>query len=113
MIELRATSYSVTTSAFIINAAPLCICNDSITELHNCEKFKLVLCKEFPVMDTVVPVYINLDNINYPVQDVIGNSLMSDRVHSHCVYCTVFGTNPAHFKLLTCTGRSQATNISL
>lgn len=113
MVELHATGYTTTASAFIIAATPTCICHDPVDTLYNGELFKLVTCITVPAMTSILPVYITVNGVNYPVQDIIGNNLMSDKIHSRRRYRLVFGTNPAHFKLTTCVGTSQATGESI
>ena len=112
---LKSTSYTVGNS-FNIN-----ITNESITDLENCERFVLILTQNLPAMTTIVPVYLVINGQNYPVQDLIGNNLMSDQLkyfpqsRNCCVQQGVariiFGSNPNHFKVLQCLPQSSAVGF--
>lgn len=104
---LKASSYTVNTSSFVINTG------STLATLCNGEEFKLITCATFPAVTTVVPVYININGTNYPVQDTLGNNLMSDQIRCRRQYCLIFGTNPAHFKLRSCAKCSQAVASSV
>lgn len=116
---IRATSYTVGTS-FVINT------DFSISSLENGQRFVLTLPVDLPAMTTIVPVFlaINLNGtaINIPVQDIIGNNLMSDQLRflhqiGNCdcsrrgVVRIVYGSNPGHFKILQCLPESSAVEF--
>lgn len=113
---IRATSYTVGNS-FNINT------NFSVNNLDNGRRFILTLPIDLPAMTTIVPVYlvITVDgtSTNIPMQDVIGNNLMSDQLRffarrGNCdcnrqgVARIIFGSNPSHFKVLQCLPQSAA-----
>lgn len=109
MRELRATSYTVTASAFTIIASPACTCRESLTQLRNGELFRLITCLAFPAVTTLVPVYISINGTSYPVLDEYGNTLMSDQIRCRRAYRLVFGTKDNHFMIRQCLEPSQAT----
>lgn len=109
MIELRASSYTVGSTGFTINAIQTCPCKGTITTLHNGEQFKLITCLSFPAVTTLVPVYIALNGVSYPVLDEFGNTLMSDQIRCRRCYRLTFGTNSKHFIVGQCLCPSQAT----
>ena len=108
MKELRATAYSVG-ATFTIVATPSCTCRGSLNTLCNGECFRLITCLPFPAVTTLVPVYIQINGVNYPVMDEFGNTLMSDQIRCRRAYRIVFGTNPEHFIVKQCLKPSQAT----
>lgn len=89
-------------------------------DLRNCKRYLLVLDEQLPAMTTIVPVYLQVNGSYYPVQDILGNNLMSDQLKSfpnvangcgcNCakVARIVFGSNPEHFKVLICLPQSSA-----
>ena len=115
---IRATSYTIGNS-FNINT------NFSIRDLDNGMRFLLVLPIDFPAMTTIVPVYvvINVNGVatNIPIQDIIGNNLMSDQLRflpqrRNCCRCEkivriIYGSNPSHFKVLQCLPESSAVEF--
>lgn len=90
------------------------------TDLENGKRYILVLNQNLPAMSTVVPVYLQVNGTYYPMQDILGNSLMSDQLRffprniSSCgcrtsgVVRIVFGSNVGHFKVLVCLPASSA-----
>ena len=108
MIELRAGSYTVGSTGFTINAIQSCPCK-SISTLCNGEQFKLITCLSFPAVTNLVPVFITLNGVSYPVLDEFGNTLMSDQIRCRRCYRLVFGTNANHFMVKQCLCPSQAT----
>ena len=88
------------------------------TALSNGERFVLVLPDTIPATTSITTVNITL-NVNgtsttVPIQDIIGNNLMSDQVRFICknqcgnrVVRLVYGLNPAHFKVLQCLPSSM------
>lgn len=109
MRDLKATSYVVDTTSFVIVATPTCPCAGSLEELCNGECFRLITCLAFPAITTLVPVYIQINGTNYPVLDSLGNTLMSDQIRCRRAYRVAFGTMPNHFIVKQCVLPSQAT----
>ena len=112
MIELKAGSYTVGATGFTINTIQTCPCKP-ITSLKNGECFKLITCLSFPAVTNLVPVFIVLNGVSYPVLDEFGNTLMSDQIRCRRCYRLVFGTNPNHFMIKQCLCPSQATPTSI
>jgi hypothetical protein len=113
---IRAVSYNVGSSFNIMT-------DYSINEIDNGEHFILTLPIDLPAMTTIVPVYVSIKingNQTYiPVQDIVGNNLMSDQLRyfpeagsCQCnmrgVARLVYGANPAHFKVLFSLPQSSA-----
>lgn len=113
---IRATSYTVGNS-FNINT------DFSINDLDNKMRFILTLPVDLPAMTTIVPVVVvikvNGVATNIPLQDIIGNKLMSDQLRflprtGNCccnqkgITRIIYGSNPAHFKVLSCLPESSA-----
>lgn len=111
---MRATSYT-TTPTFNINT------DFSVDKLTNRNKYILILPIDLPAMTTILPVYvvINLNGTQtaIPMQDIVGNNLMSDQLRflsknvngeRRGVARLVYGGNPAHFKVLQCLPESSA-----
>lgn len=93
--------------------------NTSFTDadLENGKRYILVLNKDLPAMSTIVPVYLQVNGIYYPMQDILGNSLMSDQLRAFprefgCrgagIARIIFGSNVGHFKVLVCLPASSA-----
>jgi hypothetical protein len=98
----------------------------SINEVDNGERFILTLPVDLPAMTTIVPVYVSI-KINgtqtyIPIQDIMGNNLMSDqlryfpetgscRCNMRGVARLVYGANPAHFKVLFSLPQSSAVEF--
>jgi hypothetical protein len=113
---IRATSYNVSSSFNIIT-------DFSIDCVENGERFLLTLPVDLPAMTTIVPVYvlikINNTQTYIPIQDLVGNNLMSDQLKyfprtGSCNCCSrgvariIYGSNPAHFKILLNLPESSA-----
>lgn len=109
MTELRATQYTVTTTAFTIVATPSCACAGTISRLFNRSWFRLITCLAFPSVPSVVPVFISINGVSYPVLDEIGNTLKSDQIRCRRAYKLVFGTGSSHFMVKQCLPVSQST----
>lgn len=116
---IRATSYTVGNS-FNINT------NFEISSLENGQRFILTLPIDLPAMTTIVPVIlvikVNGVTTNIPMQDIIGNNLMSDQLrffnrqgNCNCnrqgVVRIIWGSNPTHFKVLQCLPASSAVSF--
>lgn len=115
---IRATSYTVG-SSFNINT------DFSIQDLDNGMRFLLTLPVDLPAMTTIVPVIlvITVNGVvtNIPMQDILGNNLMSDQLRflPKCGNCCnrkgvvriIFGSNPSHFKVLQCLPQSGAVEF--
>lgn len=90
------------------------------SDLENGKKYILVLNKDLPAMTTIVPVYLQVNGTYYPMQDILGNNLMSDQLRffprqmNNCgcrsagIARIVFGSNVGHFKVLVCLPTSSA-----
>lgn len=111
---MRATGYT-TSPTFNINT------DFSIDKLINRNKYILLLPIDLPAMTNILPVYVvvNLNGTQtaIPMQDIVGNNLMSDQLRflskniggtRKGVARLVYGGNPAHFKVLQCLPESSA-----
>lgn len=116
---IRATSYTVGNS-FNINT------NFTISDLDNGMRFILTLPVDLPAMTTIVPVIVVISvngvTTNIPLQDIIGNNLMSDQLRflpriGDCscnrkgIVRIIYGSNPSHFKVLSCLPESSAVEF--
>lgn len=116
--NIRATSYTVGNS-FNINT------DFNINDLDNGMRFNLILPVDLPAMTTILPVFliikVNGVDTNIPMQDIIGNDLMSDQLRffpQRNVCCgregivrIIYGSNPSHFKVLNCLPKSSAVEF--
>lgn len=117
---IRATSYTVG-SSFVINTG------FNINEIKNGMRFLLILPIDLPPMTSILPVYLGINVngtvTNIPVQDIIGNNLMSDqlrflsknencRCNNQGIARIIYGSNPAHFKILQCLPASSAVSYN-
>jgi hypothetical protein len=110
---ITPTSYTVG-STFNINTT------FTDTDIENGKRYVLVLNKNLPSMTTIIPVYLEVNGTYYPMQDRLGNNLMSDQLRSFprnvascgCVSSgvarIVYGSNTGHFKVLVCLPTSSA-----
>lgn len=92
---IKANSYTVGNS-FNINTAFV------DTNMSNGKCYKLILCANLPSMATIVPVILVIGGKNYPMQDHLGNNLMSDQLRTRKAYTIALGTNPNHFIMVDC-----------
>ena len=113
MITLKATSYEVSGTELKINVSPICTCKGTITQLCNGEDFKLITCLPFPSVTTLVPVILVLNDVEYPMLTLNGNTLMSDQIRCRQCYRIQFGTYPTHFIVKQCLRPSQAAPTSV
>lgn len=100
---IRVTSAEITEGTLVLTTG---LTNRTI---RNGNRNVICICTDIPTSTTVVPVEIVINDTNIPMQDVLGNTLQSDQIKSRCAFPGVWGTNPLHFKLCSCTNRSQAT----
>ena len=77
--------------------------------IYNGERNVLCIATEIPASATVVPVVVEINGVNIPLQDVLGNTLQSDQIQSRCAFPGIWGTLPLHFKLCSCVRKSQAS----
>lgn len=104
----------ITTAA--VTGGSLVLTPEVNTEKTYCQgqRFAFVICTTLPVSTTISPVVINLNGVNIPLQDKLGNLLQSDQIKARQVYVGVWGTlNGGHIKLCTCTRNSQAAPTTI
>jgi hypothetical protein len=111
--KIVSTSYTVGATLNITT-------NFTDDDIVNGKRYFLVLDETIPPMTTVIPVYLQVNGTFYPMQDILGNNLMSDQLRSfprassgcscNCVRVAriVYGSNPEHFKVLICLPQSSA-----
>lgn len=108
---INATSYTAG-AELTINT------NFSVTSLSNCDRFVLVLPDSIPATTSIttvnITITVNGTSTTIPIQDIVGNNLMSDQVRFICknqcgnrVVRIIYGSNPAHFKVLQCLPSSM------
>ena len=105
---IKVTSVTISGGTMILNTGITgrTICNG--------EKNVVCICAPIPASTTVVPVVLNINGVNIAMQDYLGNVLQSDQIRCRQAYVGVWGTlEPIHFKLCTCTKRSQAAALSV
>lgn len=106
---IRNISYDIKDDNFKINT------RFNIKDIKNGMRFLLILPIELPKIENILPVYIiirvNNEETQIPIQDIIGNNLMSDQLeflpkNENCkendqkIVRMVYGSNPDHFKIL-------------
>ena len=112
MLELRATSYTSSTSELKIVVTAAKACQSNITTIDNNTAARLVTCVDLPTLTTVLPVFITINGNDIPVFSRNGNTLMSDQIASKRSYTLKYGTTPTHFIVTQCLQTSQATAAS-
>lgn len=96
---IKATSYTAGDN-FLINTSY------EISSINNGNRFILALTADLPSITTITPVYvavtINGTSTNIPIQDILGNNLMSDQLKyiPGGIVRLIYGSNPVHFKVL-------------
>ena len=106
---IKVTSAAITGGTLVLST-------DVTTEktYENGERIVFCICTALPASTAIVPVVIEINGVNIPLQDFLGNELQSDQIKSRQMYAGVWGTlTPAHIQLCTCTRRSQATPVSI
>ena len=105
---IKVTSVTISDGTMVLNTGV------TGKTLINGERNVFCICSSIPASTTVVPVYININGTNYAIQDWLGNALQSDQIKCRQAYVGMWGTlSPIHFKLCTCTKRSQAAPSSV
>lgn len=87
---IKSSGYGTTATEFVI-------LTDRMYNLENHMGFKLILCQTIPSVATALPVFIQINGVNYPLIDKFGNTIRVDELKTRCPYLIVFGTDPAHF----------------
>ena len=104
---IKLTAANITTEGLVLNA------NVTSRTVCNGERDAFCICTTLPVTDTVLPVFISIGNTTFPLLDSFGNTLYTDQIKCRTPYIGVWGTGDLHFKLITCTPRSQTTAIKV
>lgn len=104
---IKVTSATNSGGTLVLNS------NSPLTTLCNRKEYMLLICTSIPASTTLGQATLIIGDSKYPLQDCVGNNLMSDQIKCRRCYPMVFSTNPAHFKLCTCTGRSGAEPCSV
>lgn len=101
--------YVIKVTEAAISGSTLTLTSSStLSTLCDRKEYVLLICTNIPASTTVAQAVLAIGGSTYPLQDFVGNNLMSDQIKCRRCYPMVFGTNPAHFKLCTCTCRSGA-----
>ena len=69
--------------------------------------YDLIVCQRKPSVATVSPVLIQVNGVNYPLLDRIGNPVMSDQITCRTRYRMFYGSNTPHFLTINCLRCSQ------
>lgn len=100
---IKLTAANITTDGLVLNA------NITTKTVYNGERDAFCICVNLPTTATVLPVFISIGSTTVPLLDAFGNTLYSDQIKCRTLYVGVWGTNELHFRLFTCTPRSQTT----
>lgn len=65
--------------------------------LKNCKDYLIVLTGDIPVNSGVLPVVVNINGVDVPVVDRIGNNVISSRLHRGQRLIAVYGAGDPHF----------------
>lgn len=87
---IKSSGYGTTATEFVI-------LTDRMYNLENHMGFKLILCQNIPSVAAALPVFIQINGVNYPLIDKFGNTIRVDELKTRYPYLIVFGTDPAHF----------------
>lgn len=87
---IKSSGYGTTETMFVI-------LTDRMYNLENHMGFKLILCQNIPSVAAALPVFIQINGVNYPLIDKFGNTIRVDELKTRYPYLIVFGTDPAHF----------------
>lgn len=88
---------TIFSSGYGTTATEFVILTDKMYNLCNHKGFKLILCQKLPSVATALPVFIQINGVNYPLLDKFGNTFRVDELKTRCPYRIVFGTDPVHF----------------
>lgn len=120
MTNCRCNNRVITPTSYTVGATFNINTSFTDADLENGKKYILVLNQNLPAMTTIVPVYLQVNGTYYPMQDILGNSLMSDQLRffprqtNNCgcrgagIARIIFGSNVGHFKVLVCLPTSSA-----
>ena len=97
----------IRTTGFGTTADNLVILTSGDHILENGRMFNLIVCKRKPSMTTVLPVVVQVNGVNYPLLDRIGNPVMSDQIQCRTQYRIFYGQTNPHFLTTNCLRQSQ------
>lgn len=80
----------------------LAILTSGTHTLTNGCMYDLIVCTKVPSMTTVLPVVIQVNGVNYPLLDRIGNTVMSDQIKCRTRYRMFYGATSPHFLTISC-----------
>lgn len=92
---LKVTSISTTATNLVIGVT------GSVGVTNGC-MYDLIVCTKMPSMTTVLPVVIQVNGVNYPLLDRIGNTVMSDQIKCRTRYRMFYGATSPHFLTISC-----------
>lgn len=97
---IRSTGFGTT-------AENLVILSTGTFGLTNGEAYDLIVCQRKPSMATVLPVVIQVNGVNYPLLNRIGNPVMSDQITCRTRYRMYYGESTPHFLTINCLPATQ------
>ncbi len=74
--------------------------------LPNYTPIKLIVCQSIPADADTSRVFLSDGIVNVPAQNMSGNWLRADEIRCRRQYEFMYGTDPQHVSLRTCTCRS-------
>ena len=97
---IKSTGFGTTDTNLII------LTSGTHTLTNGC-MYDLIVCQRKPSLATVSPVLVQVNGVNYPLLDRIGNPVMSDQITCRTRYRMFFGSNTPHFLTINCLKCSQ------
>lgn len=80
--------------------------------LPNYTKLRVIVCQSIPVGVDTGRVFLSDGIVNVPAMNMSGNYLRADEVRCRRQYEFVYGTDPQHVSLRTCTCRSAFNPVT-
>lgn len=97
----------IKSSGFGTTEENLVVLTSGTFTLINGEAFDLIICQRKPSMSTILPVVVQVNGVNYPLLNRIGNPVMSDQLTSRTRYRIFYGEITPHFLTVNCLRSTQ------
>lgn len=97
---IKSTGFGTTDTNLVI------LTSGTHTLTNGC-MYDLIVCQKKPSLATVSPVLVQVNGVNYPLLDRIGNPVMSDQITCRTRYRMFFGSSTPHFLTINCLRCSQ------
>ena len=98
---IKVSGFGTTDTEFVI------LTTGSTVQLTNGYLYNLIVCQRLPSLSVVLPVFIQVNGVNYPLLDRIGNQVMSDQIKTRANYRMFYGERDPHFLTTNCLCNSQ------